>query len=450
MERDDAPEGDHSKIKTTMQNLLRSKNIILICIAVCFFITTNIHWGKNKWQNIIEADARGYYAYLPAVFIYHDLNFNFYDSIEKVKYYNSNWTSDFRAKAEGKTVNKYFCGTAIAQAPFFLAAHALTILTGNDADGYSQIYMLFITIAALFYLLIGMLFTDKLLLLYNIKNKNRIIVLIAILFGTNLFFYSVCEMGMSHVYSFAFISMFCYYTKKYFNDLQGKNLFICFVLAGFIFLIRPVNLLILLVIPFLAESGHKLVQGISELRNKRNFVLSGITSMFLIIGIQFIIYKLSTGNFCVDSYPGENFDFKHPDFLKILFSYKKGLFLYTPVYLISLLGLWSLYKNNKFEFFTFFLFFITLTFVLSSWWNWWYGGSFSSRVYVEYLPLFAILLGVLLENTKRGLLKITLPILIFLLIALCQFQTYQYRYYIIHWEEMTKEKYWDVFLSMKK
>jgi hypothetical protein len=433
-----------------MQKIFSSRNIILISVAICFFVTTNIHWGKNKWQNIIEADARGYYAYLPAVFIYHDLNFSFYDSIEKTEYYNSNWTSEYRAKVNGGTVNKYFCGTAIAQSPFFLIAHALTYITGDASDGYSRIYMLFVTIAALFYLLAGLLFTDKLLMLYDIKNNIRSIVLIAILFGSNLFFYSVCEMGMSHVYSFSFVAMFLYFAKKYFITFQGRDLFLLFFLSGFIFLIRPVNILVFLCLPFLAGSFTNLLTGIKILAYNKQALIYGLLSMLLLLSIQSIIYKISTGNFWVDSYPGENFDFSNPHFFSVLLSYKKGLFIYTPLYLLSLSGLFFLYKKNRFEFFMCIAFFVILTFVLSSWWNWWYGGSFSSRVYVEYLPVFGILLGIFLNGLVNSIIKITFTILILLLIALCQFQIYQYRYYVIHWENMTSEKYWDVFLKMKK
>ena len=31
----------------------------------------------------MESDAKGYYAYLPAVFVYEDLHFGFFDEIEK-------------------------------------------------------------------------------------------------------------------------------------------------------------------------------------------------------------------------------------------------------------------------------------------------------------------------------------------------------------------------------
>ncbi|MDF2436277.1 MAG: hypothetical protein K0Q95_653 [Bacteroidota bacterium] len=433
-----------------MQKLLGPKIVILLSIILCLFVTTNIHWGKDKWQNIIEADARGYYAYLPATFIYQDLNFTFYDTIEKKKY-NTPFNYEYRTVLQnGKAVNKYFCGTAVAQLPFFLSAHLISIISGQEADGYSRVYMLAITLAGLCYLFIGLWFMNKLLKLYNTKDQIRGITIIAILFGTNLFFYSVCEMGMSHIYSFAFISMFCYFLKKQFIKPEIRSIIISMLLLGIIFLIRPANLLILVAVPFLAGDYYPFFTSLNTVKKNLPAFIVGIISMLLIMFIQPLIYKISTGSFWVDSYPGEYFDCGNPHFFSILFSYKKGLFLYTPLYLIALGGLWFLYKKKKFEFYSFIFFFCTITYVLSSWWNWWYGGSFSGRVFVDYLTLFALILSILLQKSSRAIRRLVLIPLIVLLIGLCQFQTYQYRYYLIHWEDMTQERYWDDFLKLKK
>jgi len=83
-------------------------------------VTSNLNWGKNSWVGIVESDGKGYYAYLPAIFIYNDLNFGFFDEIEKEKYYDENLYYDYRSGAHGKVINKYYCGTALAELPFFL------------------------------------------------------------------------------------------------------------------------------------------------------------------------------------------------------------------------------------------------------------------------------------------------------------------------------------------
>jgi hypothetical protein len=423
---------------------------ITVAMVIMVLVTSNLNWSKDYWKDIIEADAKGNYAYLPAVFIYHDLNFGFFERIEKEKYYNEHIYYDYRSSAHGKTIDKYFCGTAVAQLPFFLVAHVYATVSGRDADGFSKPYPVLISVAALFYLLLGLIYLKRLLKLYGIDRWNSAIVLVATVFATNVFYYTIGEPGMSHIYSFAFAAMFLYYGKRYFLNPGNREILLLAVLAAIIILIRPVNGIILLSIPFLAGRRSELKSGLSFFLARPARYIPGILLTMLILSVQPVIYLISTGHFWVDSYGGEKFNFLHPHMTDILFSYKKGLFLYSPIFLLALTGGYFLWKSNRFEFCALFAFFFILTFVLSSWWNWWYGGSFSSRVYLEYIPFFAILLGMSLNSIKTRWLFKSFVSVIFLLIVVCQIQTYQYRYYYIHWENMTKEKYWDVFLRVDR
>lgn len=423
---------------------------IFIITLVLVLVSSNINWGRNYWKSILEADAKGYYAYLPAVFIYHDLNFGFFDKIEKETYYNPNTFYDYRSGSNGKTINKYYCGTAVAEAPFFLMAHGLSLMVGNPADGFSKLYPIFINIAAIFYLMIGLLFLNALLKNYGICERNRILVLIAAVFGTNIFYYTIGECGMSHVYSFAFVSMLGYFTQRYFSKLKTKYIPILALVIGMIALIRPINILVLLFLPFLANGFPNFILGFKNLFKKPVVLASSLILSFAIISIQMVIYKISTGSFFLYSYQDEGFNFSNPQIWKMLFSYQKGLFLYTPIYFISLVGLIYLYKRSRILAMLWFIPFFVVTYVFSSWWNWYYGGSFSSRVFVEFIPLFMVLLAIALENIKIKWRKVTFVSTIILLILICQIQTYQYRYNVIHWSEMNREKYWEVFLRIDK
>ena len=108
----------------------------------------------------------------------------------------------------------------MAQTPFFIVAHLATILSGGDADGYSKLYMLSVPISALFYHVLGLWFLAGLLRLYKVKESIIAVLLCATAFGTHLFVYTVVEGGMSHVFSFAFISGFLYYSKRYFEHSE--------------------------------------------------------------------------------------------------------------------------------------------------------------------------------------------------------------------------------------
>jgi hypothetical protein len=97
-----------------------------------------------------------------------------------------------------------------------------------------------------------------------------------------------------------------------------------------------------------------------------------------------------------------------------------------------------MFANNRYLAMSYLLFFGLVTYILSSWWIWYYGGSFSLRAYIEYFGVFAVLLTLLLNQLRFQHFYLGLVIL---LIMLCQIQTYQYRYFIIHWSEMDATKY---------
>ena len=427
-------------------------HITLFCIGVILFsVTLNINGNKTYDTGIIESDGKGYYAYLPAIFIYQDLNFSFFDAIEKTNNEEANfYYYDYRANGNGKTINKDYCGTAVAIAPFFLISHGLTYFTDYEKNGYSKLYTSSVKFAAIFYLLLGLFFINKLLQSYSINEKTSVFTLLCITFGTHLFYYTITEHSMSHVYSFAFISAFCYYGKNYFSTPSTRTGILLSFTLGMILLIRPINGLIVLLLPFLAGEYNIVKSGISHYFQQKSLLIGSLLTCFLIVSVQLIIYKVATGNFLVYSYQSEGFDFLHPHLFDILFSYRKGLFLYTPILFISLVGGKFLWQKNRFSFFTLFGFLFLLTYIFSSWWMWSYGGSFSSRVFVEYLPVFAILLAIAIHSIKQKTLKRAYVTTVILLIVVCQIQTFQYRYNHIHWDEMTKEKYWDVFLRVDR
>ena len=427
-----------------------NRYIVLFIGLVCLLYSARVNWNEGQWQGIIQSDGKGYYAYLPAVLIYHDFNFDFFDQTEIANSYDKNRFFDYRAYHKGKTLNKYTAGIAFCILPFFLLAHVLTGFSGLQVDGYSQLYAVFVSIAAIAYLMLGLFYLKKLFSLYDIKGLLASFLLISIVFGTNLFYYAIGEPSMSHVYSFAFVSIFLFYLKHYFKKPNPFDLIASTLAIGLIILIRPANIILLGAIPFLAGSFQSLWAGINAKKHMKLQVSLAAISMFLILSIQLIIYKNQAGTFFIDTYPGESINFLKPHIIQILFSYKKGLFLYTPLLLVSLLGFIYLFRKSKYEATALFLFLLFITYVLSSWWNWWYGGSFSSRVYVEYLPFFALLLGFIFMLLSGIRYRIILGTIVFLLILTCQVQTLQYRYLHIHWSEMNKEKYWDSFLRIDR
>lgn len=415
-----------------------------------FFAASNINWGGKNWEDILEADARGYYAYLPALFIYGDPQFGFFDSIER-KYPRKNLYYDYRQKTTSGTVNKYFAGTALAELPFFLAGHALAGLSGEDADGYTRFYFICINAGAVVYAFFILYYMALILRRYGVSDRLIAFIIPVLAFGTHMYLYTLMDPGMSHIYSMLFFAMFMHYAFRYFDAPGLINLYRLAILLGIIILIRPSNAMILFALPFLAGSADRLKMGFKFLFKKPVHFIGCIVTVMLIAGIQLLWYRAATGQFFVYSYSAERFYFDKPHIIEILFSYRRGLFLYTPVLLISLAGLFILYrKNGAWPVVTLTGFLMLVIYVLSCWWMWWYGGGFSGRVFVEYMPFFFILLGLMLEQTTGKRAGKALQILLVVLTLICQIQIYQYRHYHIHWDSTTKELYWENFLRIDK
>jgi len=282
----------------------------------------------------------------------------------------------------------------------------------------------------------------------KIKDLYIIITLVAIAYGTNLFYYGIFENSLSHIYSFAVINMFVLYSHIYFKRQNPKLIIPLFIILGFILLVRPINVLVVLSLPFIAGKWEVLKSGIIALWESKIQTIIGIFITFLFVFIQLIIYKISSGDWVIDSYnDAHGFQFLNAHFFDFLVSYKKGLFLYTPIYLLALTGMIFVFKENIYRFIAFFAFLIIIVYVFSSWTNWWYGGSFSSRVMVEYLIFFAFALATALQKIRLKSIKMGFLIVLFALMVVCQIQTRQYGT-LIHWDSMTKDKYWEVFLKL--
>src|SRR5690242_8169393 len=100
---------------------------------------------KEYREHIIEGDGKGFYFYLPNIFI--EKNFTHQQS-------DSRFIIDF----SGKPMNKFFVGTSIMEAPFFFGACAYCFLTGASMDGLSEPFQVSVALAAVFYCMAGLFF----------------------------------------------------------------------------------------------------------------------------------------------------------------------------------------------------------------------------------------------------------------------------------------------------
>ncbi len=401
----------------------------------------------GKSDKTIVADGIGYYDYLPSIFIHKDiLRKNKTLDEDSILYKRVNNMRRYLPYNNHK-VNKYPCGTALLQLPFFTYTYLTTPRENNYNDGYQKPFHKTILASTIFYLFLSILFLKKILLLYDIKKYNIAFIQLLLVLGTSVTHYANVESSFSHIYSLFAITAFIYFTKLYLIDNKIKHFLIACLLLGLIFIIRQPNIIIILFVPFLAETFSNLKASIAGLYNKKSSFILGVFLFILIASIQLILWYIQTGSFLVYSYQGEGFNFLNPYFFSILFSYKKGLFVYTPVLLISLVSIIWLIKLKKYYLvLTWVSFFFILTYIFSSWWTWFYGCSYGLRVYIDFYVIFFIPIALMINQISLIYKLIIITIASFT-IPVNIIQTYQYKNYILHWNNMSKEKYWKVFLK---
>lgn len=430
-----------------MSKVLNNKNLSLITNWFIWIIILIMCFNVSKWnhRNVIEFDAVHYYSYLPAIFIEKDITVSFYEK-DPVGYWNNNKYRPLYT-IEGQKVIKTSMGLAIFYAPFFFLAHGYATIFGEyNADGFSLPYQMAISLASVFYFILGSYFLRKLLLIYFVDWVVSI-TLISIFFGTNLLNYVIYDAAMPHVYGFSSITIFIYSCIKWHETKLLKYTIFIGLLLGLITLMRPTNGLIgLFFILYGTYSRATLLQRINMFSKNYIALILMMLLAFIVILPQLLYWKYITGSYVFNSYIGERFYFNNPHIIDGLFSYRKGWLLYTPLMVLAFIGIPLLWKSNRVFLMGITVYLFITIYLAFSWWAWWYGASFSQRCMIDNYGLLAIPFAqtVYFLGKNINLRPILIGILV-ILIPFNLFQTYQYQYYIIHWDSMTKEAYWASF-----
>jgi glycosyltransferase involved in cell wall biosynthesis len=441
--------------KTMRYGLEEKRWMSAMTIAfIITFMTVNMlsvkHWKEE--QRVIEWDAISYYAYLPAAFIYDDLSLSFIDG-----YHGPHKFIFWPGKGpDGRYVIKTTMGLSFLWLPFFIAGHITALITGADAGGYSGPYKFFLLLSALFYLLTGLIYLRR-IILAHFSDLVTSLILAGFAFGTNLYWYTLSQGTMSHVYSFALISVFVWYSMEWQDkrregsvERRGWPIMRLGLLIGLISLIRPTNTIIIIFFLFYGViTGKDLKNRIRELAADNRYILLMMLMAALVWVPQMIYWKEVTGHWLYYSYgSGERFFFGDPAIIKGLFSWRKGLFIYTPPLLFALAGIIILWIRRSPHALPVTMFVPLNIYIIFSWWCWWYGGGFGQRAFIDSYALMAVAAAALLSyafSAGRKWLRTGIVAVYLMLISLGIFNNIQYYYGAIHWDSMTKAAYFDSF-----
>ena len=419
-------------------------------LLFCFLIYLGAFFFYQRWTpNILYGgDSWGYYAYLPAFLLNQDLE-NLDTTYAMRQQKRGTETGDFpdfvKELPNGKRLIKYTSGLAMLQLPAFIVGHFIAAITGLPQDGYSWPYLFMVHLWTLLLVYLGLIAVLR--IWENYFDKPTLLwLLISLLLGTNLFFSTVYHGSMAHAPLFALYLGLIVTTERFYANLSILKAALLGLLVGWISLIRPSEAICIL-IPLLWGIYNR--KSISErfllLQKHWPKILASIGAGLLIWLPQLIYWESLTGEWVYYSYGEEGFDFSDPQVWKGWFSFKNGWLIYTPIMVLSFIGFWLPKVYSKWALPSV-LFFILHTYIIYSWWCWYYIYGFGSRPMVEAYSILAFPLGATIQwLRKKRLGKALLVVLVLPLIMLNLFQSYQHDKGIIWTEAMNSTYYQTTF-----
>ncbi|HZV69608.1 MAG TPA: hypothetical protein VFG10_08690 [Saprospiraceae bacterium] len=376
---------------------MKSILAVLFISLIWFFLGTVYYpkWNKPGSEAAISWDVSGYYHYLPAIFIYHDIRKQAYMADIDARYLPSPaHDQSFGHHDSGNRVNKYAIGQAVMFTPFFLVAHAFTKVThAYPSDGYSKPYQLAIWLGSFLISLLGLLVLRKILILFF---KDHVVawVLAALGLATNWMEYAAISNGMNHTWLFTLLCGLIWYSIHFFKKTNWNSAIGIGACLGLAVLTRPTEIVWVFV---------PILWGIQSVRDRFAFLLHHWKKCFfaafisgLIISIQMIYWKSVAGEWIVYSYGDQGFNWLHPQLWRGLMGVNVGWWIYTPLMLFALVGFFILYNKHKPLFWPTFVTSMLAIYITLSWGHWEGGGGLGQRNLIQVYPLLAFPLATMI------------------------------------------------------
>lgn len=386
-----------------------SKIAYLLCTTVMLYCCFVFYpkWDNRQGEAAIGWDVSGYYWYLPSIFIYKDLKYqSFADSILR-EYEPTPEVMQFTRAADGSCVMTYSGGMAIMYSPLFAIAHMAAKSLGYPADGFSRPYQFAIQVGSLLISLLGLWLYRK-VLLYYFSDKVTAILLLILTIGSNYLNYAAIDGAQTHAWLFALYALLLLSVIRFYKKPDYKYAVAIGVLCGFAILIRPSEMICVL-IPLLWGMDSVSMAAIREklqfLKTHRYKLAVAIVCVLLIGSIQLIYWKYASGQWLVYSYgTDKTFSWLHPHLFDYTLSARSGWLTYTPAMIFSLIGIIPFMKRgqNKVAILSFCL--LNL-YIVCAWDIWWYGGT-GGRAMIQSYPFMFLPLGYLVQLlTERKVLR---------------------------------------------
>lgn len=344
--------------------------------------------GLHLHVKRILSDGWGYYLPLPATFAYGDPHLVFLTRLDlpadvlQYRFPDGSWQG-LSIYGAGY-LDKYSFGPALLQLPFFLAALLISHFCYAQVNGFEATFQIANVVSGAFYFGVGSYLIFRACRLRYDPLPSALALALTIL-ASNVLHYASGEASFSHVYGYCLVAGLVYMTVLRAESTEPPSLreFIMFgALMGLAVMTRPTSMVFSVLFIVFARRA-----------SVRQLLVGGAWAFLaaaLAAAPQMIWWVVTTGKPITYSYKGEGFNFGAPELRNYMFSIRKGIFFWHPIYLVMFLALLASLPRRPLEAVISTEIVVVSIYVGASWCDYTFGDSFGSRQSVELLPLLAI------------------------------------------------------------
>ncbi len=375
---------------------MRNSLIHLLYFTLLFIGFAVLAWFNHPfekyytWLGLVWADVSGYFIYLPATFYYNwDATLVPPEAFEKLG-------QGFLLQADGIIRTKYTYGVSLLLSPFYFLTD-IWWRTGTDIHampGLSIAHQRAVLFGGVFWAAVGCYWLS--LWLKKFVSQVVAILWVTVLFlGSNLLFFTIESMGMSHVYSFSLFAALLQLTRFLAEKREKSPVFWAWwllfgALLGLTVVIRPTNILFLFPLWWLHRQEIKTT--LNHIQRNELIAAVAIATLggLILIFPQLLYWKYAFGSWVHYSYAGEGFNWTKPALASFWFAVSGGMWWYIPILWIALPA-WLIWcRNSPKEAVVLLVFYLFVSYINSCWWLWNFGGGYGARAIAEFSILLAL------------------------------------------------------------
>lgn len=380
---------------------IKDKVIFLVIGLGLLFVSLNRHSHHPifNYHSQLFADKAGYHIYFPAWFYYDMDARNLPDSIS-LKTGQGFWIKD------SKILTKYPIGVAICQLPFSLiAALADEIQQIKSPLGFTKAHHLALNWSTAIWGTLGLLLVFLTAIqFWNLSYSQGYLLIFGVLMLSNLLYYTTRDCGMSHAYSFTVFAAIQYLLMQIqtVKKINNSSFSFLLILGSLVIVLRPLNLLFI-IIPLLYIFLNKNLWKEIRIDVKPKILYVAIPLAFVPIVLQMSYNYYAFERLIADGYVNEGFsNIGQVNLLKLWFSPHNGLFIYSPIILIALVGVIKGWVNDNWWGIMYLFYFMIISLTYASWWSPGLGCGFGHRGFTEHLAFFAMPISWVLKTISKS------------------------------------------------